>query len=153
MNLYETVTDKGGEFVIPRQLDIAITNNHLEDASLYRSSSVNEFKKQNRKLKHEWDRTAKAVRLTPSIISQLKIQSPTCPVLNLLIKTHKLVSTDDLRFNDPSIFKVRPIFSCVGRPNSMLLNVNNIPQSSPSGEHSDVLGSLCNANPNNAYVM
>ncbi|KAJ1369671.1 hypothetical protein KIN20_031184 [Parelaphostrongylus tenuis] len=36
------VSDKGGEsVVIPLQLDIAITNNHLEDASLYRSSYRN----------------------------------------------------------------------------------------------------------------
>ena len=35
-----SVSDKGGEFVvIPDQLDIAITKKHLEDASLYRSST------------------------------------------------------------------------------------------------------------------
>ncbi|KAJ1373722.1 hypothetical protein KIN20_036212, partial [Parelaphostrongylus tenuis] len=41
-----SVSDKDGEFVvIPRQLDIAITNKHLEDALLYRPSSVKEFKR------------------------------------------------------------------------------------------------------------
>ncbi|KAJ1349290.1 hypothetical protein KIN20_004782 [Parelaphostrongylus tenuis] len=56
-----SVSDKGGEFaVIARQLDIATTNKHLEDASLYRSSSVKEVKRQNRKSNNEWFHTAKA---------------------------------------------------------------------------------------------
>ncbi|KAJ1368464.1 hypothetical protein KIN20_029598 [Parelaphostrongylus tenuis] len=94
------------------QLDIAISNKHLEDASLYRSSSVKEFERQKRKLNNEWIHTAKAAGLGPSIISQSKIQSPTCPVLYLPIKIHKLVFTDDLTSSDPFIFKVRPTIIC-----------------------------------------
>ncbi|EYB88370.1 hypothetical protein Y032_0248g83 [Ancylostoma ceylanicum] len=40
---------------------------------------------------------------------------PVCPVLYLLIKTHKL-SASDLASTDPSVYKVRPIISCVGGP-------------------------------------
>ncbi|KAJ1364402.1 hypothetical protein KIN20_024495 [Parelaphostrongylus tenuis] len=43
--------------------------------------------KQHRKLYNEWVQTAKAVGLKPSILTQSKIQSPTCPVLYMLIKT------------------------------------------------------------------
>ena len=102
--------------VIPSQLDMEITKRHLSDASLYRQSTEKEFKSRCRKLNNEWVKVAKAAGLKPSVISHLKIQLPSCPVLYLLIKTHKLVSTDDLVSVDPSIFKVRPIISCVDGP-------------------------------------
>ena len=60
-----SVSDKGGEFVVaPHQLDIAITENHLRDASIYRPSSHAEFQKQFRKLNREWIRIAKAAHLS-----------------------------------------------------------------------------------------
>ncbi|VDM62632.1 unnamed protein product [Angiostrongylus costaricensis] len=102
-----SVSDEGEEFVvIPYQLDVEITEKHLEDASLYRPSSEKEFKSKYRKLNNEWAKMAKAAGLRPSVISQLKVDLPTCPVLYLLIKTHKLVSSDDLASTDPSVFKV-----------------------------------------------
>ncbi|VDM60029.1 unnamed protein product [Angiostrongylus costaricensis] len=108
------VSDKGGEFVvIPRQLDADITEEHLEDASLYRASTEKEFRNQNRKLNNEWVEMASAAGLKPADISHLEIEVPTCPVLHLLIKTHKLISANELASADPSTFKVRPNFSCV----------------------------------------
>ncbi|VDM64441.1 unnamed protein product [Angiostrongylus costaricensis] len=110
-----SVSDKGGEFVvIPYQLDVEVTKKHLEDASLYHPSSEKEFKRKYRKLNHEWAKMARAAGSKPSVISQLKVALPT--VLYLLIKTHKLVSSDDLASNDPSLFKVRPIISRVDGP-------------------------------------
>ncbi|VDM57054.1 unnamed protein product [Angiostrongylus costaricensis] len=81
---------EGGEFVvIPHQLDVEITKKHLEDASLHRPSSEKEFKSKYRKLNHEWAKMERAAGLKPSVISQLKVDFLTCPVLYLLIKTHK----------------------------------------------------------------
>ncbi|VDM63678.1 unnamed protein product [Angiostrongylus costaricensis] len=101
-NIRLSVSDKGGKFVvIPHQLDVEITEEHLEDASLYRPSSEKEFKSQYRKLNNEWAKVARAAGLKPSVISYLKIYLPTCLVLYLLIKTHKLVSSDDLVSIDP----------------------------------------------------
>ena len=112
-----SVSDKGGEFVvIPRQLDIEITERHLQDVTLYRSSSVKEFKEQCCNLNKGWVKTARAADLQLSLIRQLESDTPICPVLYTLIKTHKLSSFDDFRSNDPSTFKVRPIISCVGGP-------------------------------------
>ncbi|VDM59903.1 unnamed protein product [Angiostrongylus costaricensis] len=72
-----SVSDKGGEFVvIPHQLDVEITKKHLEDASLYRPSSEEEFKSKYRKLNHEWTKMARAAGLKPSVISQLKAALP-----------------------------------------------------------------------------
>ncbi|VDM61995.1 unnamed protein product [Angiostrongylus costaricensis] len=58
----------------------------------------------------------KAKHLQDASRCKLKVDLPTCPVLYLLIKTHKLVSSDDLASNDPSLFKVRHIISCVDGP-------------------------------------
>ncbi|EYC22110.1 hypothetical protein Y032_0018g3720 [Ancylostoma ceylanicum] len=112
-----STSGKGGEFVVtPHQLDIAITERHLQDASLYRPSSSSEFQTQYRKLNREWVKEAKSAGLHPTVIARLKIELPVCPVLYLLIKTHKLKSSNDLNSNDPSTFKVRPIISCEGGP-------------------------------------
>ncbi|EYC07252.1 hypothetical protein Y032_0071g551 [Ancylostoma ceylanicum] len=112
-----STSDKGGEFVvIPHQLDVAITERHLQDASLYRASSAGEFLTQYRKLNREWVSVAKSAGLDPTAIARLKIDLPVCPVLYLLIKTHKFQASNDLKSNDPSAFKVRPIVSCVGGP-------------------------------------
>ncbi|EYC04498.1 hypothetical protein Y032_0087g2047 [Ancylostoma ceylanicum] len=120
------VSDKGGEFVIlPQELDKAITDLHLQDETLYRPSSEEEFTKQYRKLNRTWVHIAKDAHLKPSLIARLKLELPICPVSYLLIKTHKL-STDDLTSNDPSKFEVRPIISCVDGPTdrvSWLLNL------------------------------
>ncbi|EYC34644.1 hypothetical protein Y032_0001g72 [Ancylostoma ceylanicum] len=116
-----SISDKGGEFVvIPRKLDKAITKLHLRDDSLYRPSSVEEFMSQHRRLNREWTRIAKSARLPSSGVSRLKIELPTCAVLYLLIKTHKLCSYDDVASNDPSTFEARPIVSCVGGPTDRL---------------------------------
>ncbi|KAK6756707.1 hypothetical protein RB195_014876 [Necator americanus] len=112
-----STSDKGGEFeVIPHQLDIAITERHLQDISLYRLSSVSEFMKKSRFLNEQWVRVAKSAEFPPSLIARLKIDLPTCPLLYLLIKTHKLQSSSDLASTDPATFKVRPIISSVGGP-------------------------------------
>ncbi|KAK6763666.1 hypothetical protein RB195_024115 [Necator americanus] len=112
-----STSDKGGEFVvIPHQLDIAITERHLQDISLYRLSSVSEFMKKSRFLNEQWVKVAKSAEFPPSLIARLKIDLPTCPVLYLLIKTHKLQSSSDLASTDPATFKVRPIISSVGGP-------------------------------------
>lgn len=95
----------------PRHLDETITRLHLQDDSLYRTSTAEEFLKQYRRLNRERVRIAKAAVLSPSIISRLKIELPVCPGLYLLFKTHKLSDDRDLSSNDPSTFKVRPIIS------------------------------------------
>ena len=156
-----SVSDKGGEFVIiPRQLDVAITEKHLQDASLYRPSTEKEFKTQYRKLNREWVKEAKAAGLKPSVIYQLKLELPTCPVLYLLIKTHKLMSTDDLSSTDPSLFKVRPIISCVDGPTDRITwfltliftqLLKHIPAHLTNTQM--FLDRLRNASPNSAYVM
>ncbi|EYC27489.1 hypothetical protein Y032_0009g757 [Ancylostoma ceylanicum] len=115
-----SISDKGGDFVvIPRALDRAITEQHLSDATLYRLSSAQEFIAQSRKLNKIWVRIAKAANLRPIFISRLKVEMPVCPVLYLLIKTHKL-SADDLVSTDPSVYKVRPIISGVGGPSDRI---------------------------------
>ncbi|VDM63244.1 unnamed protein product [Angiostrongylus costaricensis] len=60
--------------------------------------------------------TKKAAGLKLLATSQLKIDLLICPVLCLLIKTHKLVSSDDLVSTDPSLFKLIPITSRVDGP-------------------------------------
>ncbi|KAK6735385.1 hypothetical protein RB195_018537 [Necator americanus] len=120
-----TISDKGGEFVvISRELDMAITRKHLDDATLYHSSSHEEFIKQSRRLNRVWVEIGKAAGLHKTMIKKLKYELPTCPVLYLLIKTHKLSSFAFLS-EDPDVFKVRPIISNVGGPTdriSWLLN-------------------------------
>uniref|UniRef100_A0A0K0CUS8 Ubiquitinyl hydrolase 1 n=1 Tax=Angiostrongylus cantonensis TaxID=6313 RepID=A0A0K0CUS8_ANGCA len=103
-NIRLSVSDKGGEVVIPHQLDVEVTKKHLEDGSLYCPSSDEEFKSKYRKLNHEWVKMARAAGLKPPVISQLKVNLPTCLVLYLLVKTHKLLSSDDLASTDPSLF-------------------------------------------------
>uniref|UniRef100_A0A0K0DE45 Reverse transcriptase domain-containing protein n=1 Tax=Angiostrongylus cantonensis TaxID=6313 RepID=A0A0K0DE45_ANGCA len=160
-NIRLSVSDKGGEFVvIPHQLDVDITKKHLEDASLYRPSSEKEFKSKYRKLNHEWAKTARAAGLKPSVISQLKVDLPTCPVLYLLIKTHKLVSSDDLASTDPSLFKVRPIISCVDGPTDRItwfltLIFNQLLKHIPAHLTNTqmFLDRLRTAQPNSAHVM
>uniref|UniRef100_A0A158PA93 Retrotransposon Orf1 n=1 Tax=Angiostrongylus cantonensis TaxID=6313 RepID=A0A158PA93_ANGCA len=68
----------GGEFVvIPHQLDIEITEKHLEDASLYRPSSEKEFKSQYRKLNNEWVKMARAAGLAyPRLVGFLRHMQP-----------------------------------------------------------------------------
>ncbi|EYB96818.1 hypothetical protein Y032_0146g2522 [Ancylostoma ceylanicum] len=120
-----STSDKGGEFVIiSRELDMAITKHHLEDETLYRASSAQEFARQYRHLNKVWVETAKAAGLNKATITRLKNDRPECPVLYVLIKTHKL-SPAALTSKDPRDFKVRPIIS-VGGPTdriSWLLNV------------------------------
>ncbi|KAK6749016.1 hypothetical protein RB195_001558 [Necator americanus] len=121
-----SVSDKGGEFVVlSRELDKAITRQHLEDDSLYVPSSANEFRKQYRRLNRVWVETAGTAGLPKNFITRLKNDLPACPVLYTLIKTHKL-SENGLTSNDPRDFKVRPIISCIGGPTdriSWLLNI------------------------------
>ncbi|KAK6744055.1 hypothetical protein RB195_011011 [Necator americanus] len=86
-----SVSDKGGEFVVlSRELDKAITRQHLEDDSLYVPSSANEFRKQYRRLNRVWVETAGTAGLPKNFITRLKNDLPACPVLYTLIKTHKL---------------------------------------------------------------
>ncbi|KAK6740943.1 hypothetical protein RB195_009036 [Necator americanus] len=121
-----SVSDKGGEFVVlSRELDKAITRQHLEDDSLYVPSSANEFRKQYRRLNRVWVETAGTAGLPKNFITRLKNDLPACPVLYTLIKTHKL-SENGLTSNDPRDFKVRPIISGIGGPTdriSWLLNI------------------------------
>ncbi|EYC42711.1 hypothetical protein Y032_0521g2875 [Ancylostoma ceylanicum] len=112
-----STSDKGGEFVvIPQQLDKAITEEHLRDDTLYRTSSAKEFQAQYRHLNREWVKVARTAGLPRSFIARLKIELPSCPVLYLLVKTHKLSSVEEFASMDPTVFKVRPIISCVGGP-------------------------------------
>ncbi|KAK6751606.1 hypothetical protein RB195_003179 [Necator americanus] len=111
-----SVSDKGGEFVVlSRELDKAITRQHLEDDSLYVPSSANEFRKQYRRLNRVWVETAGTAGLPKNFITRLKNDLPACPVLYTLIKTHKL-SENGLTSNDPRHFKVRSIISGIGAP-------------------------------------
>ncbi|EYC43648.1 hypothetical protein Y032_0485g2323 [Ancylostoma ceylanicum] len=91
-----------------------MTEKHLQDVSLYRKSSADEFQKQHRKLNREWVKIAKTANLSPDVTSRLRNELPVCPVLYLLVKTHKLQSSSDLASADPATFKVRPIISSVG---------------------------------------
>ncbi|EYC44211.1 hypothetical protein Y032_0468g2007 [Ancylostoma ceylanicum] len=112
-----STSDKGGEFVvIPQQLDKAITEEHLRDDTLYRTSSAKEFQAQYRHLNREWVKVARTAGLPRSFIARLKIELPSCPVLYLLVKTHKLSLVEEFASMDPTVFKVRPIISCVGGP-------------------------------------
>uniref|UniRef100_A0A0K0DGA6 Reverse transcriptase domain-containing protein n=1 Tax=Angiostrongylus cantonensis TaxID=6313 RepID=A0A0K0DGA6_ANGCA len=155
-----SVSDKGGEFVvIPHQLDVKITEEHLSDVTLNRPSSEKEYKHQYRKL-NEGVSVAKAAGLKSSVISHLKTNKPTCPVLYLLNKTHKLVSSNDVASTNPSSFKARPIISCVNEPTdritwflSLILTqlLNHIPAHLTNTEM--FLERLRDASPNNACVM
>ncbi|VDM52168.1 unnamed protein product [Angiostrongylus costaricensis] len=160
-NIRLSVSDKGGDFVvIPHQLDVEITKEHLEDASLYRTSSEREFKSRCRKLNHEWVKMARASGLKPSVMFQLKVDLPTCSVLYLLIKTHKLVSSNDLVSTDPSLLKVRPIISCADGPTDRItwfLNpiLNQLLKHIPAHltNTQKFLDRLRTAQPSSAYVM
>ncbi|KAK6737038.1 hypothetical protein RB195_019623 [Necator americanus] len=86
-----SVSDKGGEFVVlSRELDKAITRQHLEDDGLYVPSSANEFRKQYRRLNRVWVETAGTAGLSKNLITRLKNDLSACPVLYTLIKTHML---------------------------------------------------------------
>uniref|UniRef100_A0A0K0CVC0 Reverse transcriptase domain-containing protein n=1 Tax=Angiostrongylus cantonensis TaxID=6313 RepID=A0A0K0CVC0_ANGCA len=137
-----------------------ITKKHLKDASLYHPSSEKEFKSQYRNLNHEWVKMARAAGLKPSVISQQKVDLPTCPVLYLLIKTHKLVSNDDRAFTEPSSYEVGPITSCEDEPTdkiTWLLTLmftqllNHIPADLTNTQM--FLDRLRTAQPDSAYVM
>uniref|UniRef100_A0A7I4XWM4 Reverse transcriptase domain-containing protein n=1 Tax=Haemonchus contortus TaxID=6289 RepID=A0A7I4XWM4_HAECO len=121
-----SVSDKGGEFVVmPRSLDIAITESHLQDVSLYRPSSENEYKRQYRRLNRVWSDIARTADLPKTVSTRLRCDLPVCPVLYVLIKTHKLPPNSQSSLN-PLDFKVRPIISSVGGPTdriSWLLNL------------------------------
>ncbi|KAK6732749.1 hypothetical protein RB195_016858 [Necator americanus] len=121
-----SVSDKGGKFVVlSRELDKAITRQHLEDDSLYVPSSANEFRKQYRRLNRVWVETTGTAGLPKNFITRLKNDLPACLVLYTLIKTHKL-SENGLTSNDPRDFKMRPIISGIGGPTdriSWLLNI------------------------------
>ncbi|XGW03988.1 hypothetical protein V3C99_015267 [Haemonchus contortus] len=111
-----SVSDKGGEFVVLSQdLDRAMTRLHLQDQSTYSPSAPEEFTRQYRHLNKVWTETAKLANLPKTVISRLKCDLPICPVLYLLVKTHKLPQ-DGIQVEDPSRFNVRPIISCVGGP-------------------------------------
>uniref|UniRef100_A0A0K0DGD5 ubiquitinyl hydrolase 1 n=1 Tax=Angiostrongylus cantonensis TaxID=6313 RepID=A0A0K0DGD5_ANGCA len=95
-----------------------------------------------------------------ALVKWLKIDLPTCPDLYLLIKTHKLVSSDDLVSTDPSLFKVRPIISCVDGPTDRItwlitLVLTQLLKYIPAHLTNTqmFLDRLRNAQPNNAYVM
>uniref|UniRef100_A0A158PA40 Fibroblast growth factor n=1 Tax=Angiostrongylus cantonensis TaxID=6313 RepID=A0A158PA40_ANGCA len=105
-----SVSDKDGDFVvIPHQLDVETRKNHLEDDSLYGTPSEKDFKSIYRKLNHEWVKMVKNAGLKLSVSSQLKVYLPTFSVLYLLIKTHMLVSSDNLASTDPS-FKPNKLY-------------------------------------------
>uniref|UniRef100_A0A7I4Z1G1 Reverse transcriptase domain-containing protein n=1 Tax=Haemonchus contortus TaxID=6289 RepID=A0A7I4Z1G1_HAECO len=111
-----SVSDKGGEFVVmPRSLDIAITESHLQDLSLYRPSSENEYKRQYRRLNRVWSDIARNADLPKTVSTRLRCDLPVCPVLYVLVKTHKL-APNSLSSLNPMDFKVRPIISSVGGP-------------------------------------
>ncbi|VDM64342.1 unnamed protein product [Angiostrongylus costaricensis] len=156
-----SASDKEGEFVvILRQLDVEIIEELLSDATLYRPSSEKEYKSQYRKLNNQWVSVAKATGLKSPVILHHKIDKPTCPVLYLLIKTHKLVSPDDHASTNPSSFKVGPIISCVDGPTdritwflSLILTqlLKHIPAHLTNTQM--FLERLRNAFPNNGYVL
>ncbi|KAK6764434.1 hypothetical protein RB195_024668 [Necator americanus] len=120
-----TISDKEGDFVvISRELDIAITQKHLDDATLYHYSSHEEFIEQSRHLNIVRDKAGKTAGLHKRMITRLKYELSTCPLLHVLIKTHK-PSSSSLLSEDPDVFKVRPMITNVGGPTdrmSYLLN-------------------------------
>lgn len=111
------VSDKGGEFVaLPQDLDKAITGLHLQDRTTYDLSSQEEFTKQYRHLNRRWTDIAKSAGLPQSLVKRLKCELPSCPVLYVLLKTHKISNLEIATSTDPALFKVRPIVSNVGGP-------------------------------------
>ena len=73
-----------------------------------------------------WVEVAKSAKVARSTIARLKNELPACPVLYLLIKTHKFSSDNDVASNDPTTFKVRPIISGVGGPTDRIAWFLNI---------------------------
>ncbi|XGW07455.1 hypothetical protein V3C99_010548, partial [Haemonchus contortus] len=111
-----SVSDKGGEFVVlPRSLDREITKLHLNDTSVYSSSTEKAFLTQCHRLNALWVSIGKIAKLDNRLIKRLKLDTPSCPVFYSLIKTHKLSNGGESSVN-ASDYKIRPIISCVGGP-------------------------------------
>lgn len=110
--------------ILPQHLDRSITRHHLQDTSVYSRSTPEEFTKQCRSLNRKWSDIAKTAELPRSLITRLRCEHPVCPVLYVLIKTHKLPQGGHPI--DPTQYKVRPIISSIGGPAdriSWLLNL------------------------------
>lgn len=108
-------SDIFGKFVvIPRQLDVGITEKHLHDVSLYRPSSEEEYK-EYRYLNGEWIKTTKAAGWKQSVIRQLNNDLPSFLFYKYLLRHIKsLLMTAP---TDPTTFDFGPIIiSCVGGP-------------------------------------
>uniref|UniRef100_A0A914CQZ8 Reverse transcriptase domain-containing protein n=1 Tax=Acrobeloides nanus TaxID=290746 RepID=A0A914CQZ8_9BILA len=111
-----SISDKGGDFVVlPTQLDIAITELHLLDQGVYEKTNEKAFLCLEKSINENWVKIASSCGLPKRLISLLATRHSTPPCLYTLIKTHKL-APEDLKSNDPAIYKVRPIISSCGGP-------------------------------------
>ncbi|VDP22117.1 unnamed protein product [Heligmosomoides polygyrus] len=86
---------------IMRRTDGSLWNNVLQRLL----SDAGKEAKQYRRLNRMWTEVAKSARLPKSIITRLKCDLPSCPVLYVLIKTHKL-PPEGATIESPSSFKL-----------------------------------------------
>ncbi|XGW03859.1 hypothetical protein V3C99_015199 [Haemonchus contortus] len=98
---------------MPRSLDIAITESHLQGVSVYRPSSENEYRRKYRRLNRVWSDIARTADLPKPVSTRLRCYLPVCPLLYVLVKTHKLLP-DTLSSLNNLDFQVHPIISSVG---------------------------------------
>ncbi|KIH63441.1 hypothetical protein ANCDUO_06258 [Ancylostoma duodenale] len=111
-----SMSDKGGKSIIlSQELDKAIAELCVHDGTPYPPSCEKESTEQYHKLNRTWVEIGNDAHLKPSLIARSKLELAICPVLYLLMKTHKL-SDNDLSSNDPSGFKLRPTVKSVDVP-------------------------------------
>ena len=106
-----SVSDKGGEFTIINQsLDKRITMLHLSDVSTYKVTNKTIFLQSVKDVKTNWDTICQKQCVSAKFKETVDNAHPNCPVLYVLIKTHKM--TEELiKSNDASKFSCRPIIS------------------------------------------
>jgi hypothetical protein len=111
-----STSDKGGEFVIAEQtLDKAITFLHLSDSSIYLETNKEHFERGVKTVKHAWESVCQQRCINDAFKKRIANNNPTCPVMYVLIKTHKIKNLD-LQNSDVSKFNCRPIISGCGGP-------------------------------------
>ena len=109
-----SVSDKGGEFVVMNSnLDNQLMEKHLGNETLYEPTTDLTQHAEN-EINEVWEYVAKKNQMKERTIARLKTFHSQCPVIYLLIKTHKF--PHNIKTSDPDVIKVRPIISGCGGP-------------------------------------